>query len=253
MVNEYEYFINTKGVKMPEIDLAYLPVVGRGEQINIICAMHGIKVNSLMSNPMGDDFNKDTQAPFGTVPWMKDHSNGLELNDSMAIVQYLVNKYEGPLTPSDADQAAQVAMYWSWCQDYYSFVLSPFHDIITGHNEPFWRSLRLTDTLAEGGKELGIKNLTTLHTNRSNMLEKNLAGSSSAKPFMTGSSCSYADIFLYTCVRTVQETGGFGILRDEFGGDPFKDCPTIASICSEVGSINEVGQTVGSKFSECPI
>ena len=92
---------------MPEIDLAYLPVVGRGEQINIICAMHGIKVNSLMSNPMGDDFNKDTQAPFGTVPWMKDHSNGLELNDSMAIVQYLVNKYEGPLTPSDADQAAQ--------------------------------------------------------------------------------------------------------------------------------------------------
>ena len=32
---------------MPEIDLAYLPVVGRGEQINIICAMHGIKINSL--------------------------------------------------------------------------------------------------------------------------------------------------------------------------------------------------------------
>ena len=26
-------------------------------------------------------------------------------------------------------------MYWSWAQDYYSFVLSPFHDIITGHNE----------------------------------------------------------------------------------------------------------------------
>ena len=238
---------------MPEIDLAYLPVVGRGEQINIICAMHGIKINSLMSKPMGDDFNKDTEAPFGTVPWMKDHANGLELNDSMAIIQYLVTKYEGPLTPSDADQAARVAMYWSWCQDYYSFVLSPFHDIITGHNEPFWRNLRLTDTLAEGGKELGIKNLTTLHTNRANLLEKNLAASSAAKPFMTGSSCSYADIFLYTCVRTVQETGGFGILRDEFGGDPFKDCPTIESICSEVGNINEVVQTVGSKFSDCPI
>ena len=144
-------------------------------------------------------------------------------------------------------------MYWSWCQDYYSFVLSPFHDIITGHNEPFWRNLRLTDTLAEGGKELGIKNLTTLHTNRANLLEKNLAASSAAKPFMTGSSCSYADIFLYTCVRTVQETGGFGILRDEFGDDPFKDCPTIESICLEVGSINEVVQTVGKKFSDCPI
>ena len=38
---------------MSEIDLAYLPVIGRGEQINIICAMHDIKVNSLMSNPMG--------------------------------------------------------------------------------------------------------------------------------------------------------------------------------------------------------
>ena len=53
---------------MPEIDLAYLPVIGRGEQINIICAMHDIKVNSLMSNPMGEDFDKDTQAPFGTIP-----------------------------------------------------------------------------------------------------------------------------------------------------------------------------------------
>ena len=38
-----------KGAKMSEIDLAYLPVIGRGEQINIICAMQGIKVNSLMS------------------------------------------------------------------------------------------------------------------------------------------------------------------------------------------------------------
>ena len=53
---------------MPEIDVAYLPVIGRGEQINIICAMHDIKVNSLMSNPMGEDFDKDTQAPFGTIP-----------------------------------------------------------------------------------------------------------------------------------------------------------------------------------------
>ena len=142
---------------MPEIDLVYLPVVGRGEQINIICAMHGIKVNSMNSKPMGEDFDKDTEAPFGTVPWMKDHSNGLELNDSMAIVQYLVTKYDGPLTPSNPEDAARVGMYWAWSQDYYSFVLSPFHDIITGHNEPFWRNLRLTDTLAEGGKEMGIK------------------------------------------------------------------------------------------------
>ena len=75
---------------MKEIDLVYLPVIGRGEQINLICAMHDIKVNFLLSNPMGDDFDKDKEAPFGTIPWMKDRSNGLELNDSMAIVQYLV-------------------------------------------------------------------------------------------------------------------------------------------------------------------
>ena len=238
---------------MSEIDLAYLPVIGRGEQINIICAMHGIKVNSLMSNPMGEDFNKDTQAPFGTIPWMKDHSNGIELNDSMAIVQYLVTKYEGPLTPQTPEEAAIMGMYWAWCQDYYSFVLSPFHDIITGHNEPFWRNLRLTDTLAEGGKETGIKNLTTLHKSRANLLERHLEKSGNVAQFLTGSKCSYADIFLFTCVRTTQETGGFGILRDELGRDPFEDYPIITQICNEVGKIDVVSKTVGSKFSECPI
>ena len=238
---------------MSEIDLAYLPVIGRGEQINIICAMHGIKVNSLMSNPMGEDFNKDTQAPFGTIPWMKDHSNGIELNDSMAIVQYLVTKYEGPLTPQNPEEAAVMGMYWAWCQDYYSFVLSPFHDIITGHNEPFWRNLRLTDTLAEGGKETGIKNLTTLHKSRANLLQRHLEKSGNVDQFLTGSKCSYADIFLFTCVRTTQETGGFGILRDELGRDPFEDYPIITQICNEVGKIDVVSKTVGSKFSECPI
>ena len=46
---------------MKEIDLVYLPVIGRGEQINLICAMHDIKVNFLLSNPMGDDFDKDKE------------------------------------------------------------------------------------------------------------------------------------------------------------------------------------------------
>ena len=238
---------------MPEIDLAYLPVVGRGEQINIICSMHGIKVNTMMSKPMGEDFDKDTEAPFGTVPWMRDHSNGLELNDSMAIVQYLTAKYEGPLTPKNPEQAAKIGMYWAWSQDYYSFVLSPFHDIITGHNEPFWRNLRLTDTLAEGGKDTGIKNLTTLHKSRANLLERHISSSSDVKTFLTGPNCSYADIFLYTCVRTVQKTGGFSILREEMGGDPFKDYPYINNICNEVEKIEAVTTTVGTKFSDCPI
>ena len=238
---------------MPEIDLAYLPIVGRGEQINIICAMHGIKVNLMMSKPMGEDFDKDTEAPFGTVPWMKDHSNGLELNDSMAIIQYLIAKYEGPLTPKSTEGAAVIGMYWAWCQDYYSYVLSPFHDIITGHNEPFWRNLRLTDTLADGGKDKGIKNLVTLHKSRTKFLEQYLEKTGSVKPFLNGVDCSYADIFLFTIVKTVKDTKGFSILRDECAGNPFKDCPLIEGIANEVGKIAKVTEVIGNKFSECPI
>ena len=201
---------------------------------------------------MGEDFDKDSQAPFGTIPWMKDNNNGIELNDSMAIVLYLVSKYPGPLTPQNAEEAAIVNMYWAWAQDYYSFVLSPFHDIITGHNETFWRNLRLTDTLADGGKETGISNLTKLHNTRTGFLEKYLSSKQNGS-FLTGSKCSYADIFLYTCVRTVQETAGFGILREACGGEPFKDCPTILKICSEVGKMDAVTKASGDIFEKAPI
>ena len=236
---------------MSNIDLAYLPVIGRGEQINIICHMHDISVNYLLSSPMGNDFDKDTQAPFGVIPWMKDHANGLELNDSMAIVQYLVSQYPGPLTPQNNEHAALVAMYWGWAQDYYSFVLSPFHDIITGHNEVFWRNLRLTDSLSDGGKEIGIANLAKLHKSRLNYLEKHLA-SKNASPFLTGADCSYADIFLYTCVRAVEETGGFAILRDACDGDPFSDFETVLQIVNNVGKIPEVNSSK-EKFGQSPI
>ena len=237
---------------MSKIDIAYIPIVGRGLQINIICALHEIETNMMMSKPMGEDFDKDTEAPFGTIPWMKDHSNGIELNDSLAIVQYLITKYPGPLTPSSTENSALSAMYWSWAQDYYSFVLSPFHDIITGHNEPFWRNLRLTDTLAEGGKELGISNLTQLHHARLQYLENHIKNKNLG-PFITGEKCSYADIFIYTCVRTVQETGGFAILRDACQGEPFKNCPKILEICDEVEKNPKVVNIVGTKFKDCPI
>jgi glutathione S-transferase len=144
------------------------------------------------------------------------------------------------------------AMYWGWAQDYYSFVLSPMHDIITGHNEVFWRNLRLTDTLAEGGKETGIANLATLHTSRLKFLEDHLK-SQETGPYLTGADCTYADIFLYTCVRTVQETPGFGMLREALGGAPFADFPIISGISAAVGEIDTVAATVGNKFSECPI
>ena len=201
---------------------------------------------------MGEDFDKDTQAPFGTIPWLKDNSNGIELNDSLAIVQYLTTKYKGPLTPKSTENAALSAMYWSWAQDYYSFVLSPFHDIITGHNEPFWRNLRLTDTLAEGGKELGISNLTKLHHKRLQYLENHIIDKS-LTPFITGDTCSYADVFIYTCVRTVQHTGGFEILREACHGEPFKDYPSILKLCNNVENQPKVIETVGSKFKDCPI
>jgi len=236
---------------MKQIDLAYLPIIGRGEQINIICAMHEIKVNYLLSTPLGDDFDKDKEAAFGTIPWMKDNANDLELNDSMAIVQYLVYQYPGPLTPKNNKIAARVNMYWAWVQDYYSFVLSPFHDIIIDNNDVFWRNSRLTDSLANGGKATGISNLTTLHTKRLKFLEQHLANTNAA-PFMTGEVCSYADIFLYTCVRAVQETGGFGLLREACNGDPFSGFPIVKNIADAVGEIGAV-KASNSKFSDCPI
>lgn len=237
---------------MPEIEVAYFPIIGRGEQINIVCAMHGITVKSLLSTPIGNDFDKETQAPFGIVPWMKDASNGLELNDSLAIVQYLVSKYEGPLTPKSPEQAAKVANFWGWTQDYYSYVLSPLHDIITENNDVFWRNLRLTDSLQGTGKDQAVANLAKLHKKRLTFLENHLKAEDTG-PFLTGADCSYADIFLYTSVRTVQETGGFAILRDACDGQPFADFPTVLKICEEVGKIDQVAATVGSKFAECPI
>ena len=236
---------------MKRIDLAYLPIIGRGEQINIICAMHEIEINYLLSTPLGDDFDKDKEAAFGTIPWMKDNANDLELNDSMAIVQYLVYQYPGPLTPKNNEIAGRINMYWAWVQDYYSFVLSPFHDIIIDNNDVFWRNLRLTDSLANGGKATGISNLATLHTKRLKFLEQQLANTNAA-PFMTGEVCSYADIFLYTCVRAVQETGGFGLLREACDGDPFSGFPIVKNIADAVGEIGAV-KASNSKFSDCPI
>ena len=237
---------------MPKIDLVYLPIVGRGLQIKIICAMHKIETNIMMSTPLGEEFDRDTQSPFGTIPYLKDHSNGLELNDSLAIVQYLISKYPGPLTPKSVENAALTSMYWSWAQDYYSYVISPFHDIITGHNEPFWRNLRLTDTLEGGGKEVAVSNLTVLHKKRLQYLEKDIE-KNGLRPFVTGEDCSYADIFIYTCIRAVQKTGGFEILRNSCNEEPFKNCDSILKICDKVDEIPAVIDAVGSSFEECPV
>ena len=61
---------------MREIDFAYLPIIGRGEQIHIICSMHDIKLNMLYSTPMGDDFQLEADSIWncsldeGQVKWV---------------------------------------------------------------------------------------------------------------------------------------------------------------------------------------
>jgi glutathione S-transferase len=231
-----------------KIDLAYFsPLIGRGEQILILCAEHEIEVNLLNAKPLGDDFDKDTQSPFGTLPWMFDQSEELVLNDSMAIVQYLVRNYPGPASPRSVKEEALAANMWAWVQDYYSFVLSPFHDIIMGHNEPFWRNLRLTDTRSDGGNEKAIANLTKLHEQRITYLENVLQGMGSPD-FLAGDGYTYADIYLYTCVRATQKCEGFGILRDSCGGDPFAECPQILNICDRVEERPVVSTLTAGKF-----
>lgn len=235
-----------------KIQLAYFPIIGRGQQILIICEEHDIEVEFLTAKPFGDDFDKDSQSPFGTLPWMRDPSNGVVLNDSIAIVQYLINQYEGPTTPGDAIEAAKAVNMWAWVQDYYSFVLSPFHDIITEHQDAFWRNLRLTDTLADGGVEEGVSKLTKLHHSRVKYLESVLQDMGSPQ-YLTGDSYTYADVFLYTCVRATQKCAGFKILRDSCGGDPFKGHENILGICDKVENRQAVKKSVGDKFEKAPI
>ena len=234
-----------------KIELAYFPIIGRGQQILILCAEHSIEVKFLIAKPFGDDFDKDTQAPFGTLPWMKDNNNGVILNDSFAIIQYLVNRYDGPARPRSEIEFANANNMWAWVQDYYSFVLSPFHDIITENKEPFWRNLRLTDTQTDGGIEKGVSKLKTLHEKRINYLESTLQNMHSPE-FLSGEGFTYADIFLYTCVRATQKCGGFQILRDACGGDPFRDQKNILAICERVENRPNVKNCVGDKFENAP-
>ena len=131
-------------------------------------------------------------------------------------------------------------------------MLSPLHDIITGHSEVFWRNLRLTDSLAEGGKDLALNNLKVLHDKRLGFLETHLQ-TNGGGDFMLNGKCSYADIFLYTCVRAVQKCTGFGEFREFYGSDPFSSRRRISSVCEAVESIKAVSETVGTKFDECPI
>ena len=75
-----------------------------------------------------------------------------------------------------------------------------------------------------------------LNRNRLDFQDRYLV-SVNAGPFFIFSQCSYADIFLYTSVRTVEETGGFGLLRDACDGKPFAGYKTVSEIANAVGEI----------------
>ena len=50
-----------------KIQLAYFPIIGRGQQILIICEEHDIEVEFLTAKPFGDDFDKDSQSPLSLI------------------------------------------------------------------------------------------------------------------------------------------------------------------------------------------
>jgi len=232
--------MGTGSSTMATVDFAYMPVIGRGEQVRLLCAENGVDVNETWTAELDK-----SKLPFGTVPYLKDGS--VELNDSMAIVQYIVTKYPGPATPTSTETAALALDMWAWCQDYYGFVLSPYHDIAFAKQDKFGRNLRLTDTRPDGD-EAAISDLAKLHHKRLAFLEKRVA-SSASKEYLAGE-FTYADLFLFTCVRAVQECKAFDKFRN--GGATFVDYPVICAICDRVGNRDAV-KRAGKDFSTCPV
>lgn len=241
--------VATRPTQPSQLDFCYFPIIGRGEQVRLICAEHQVTLNEIVPVGFGGDTFKHSETPHGHLPWLKD--GDLVLNDSNSIVQYIIDKYPGSLTPKTFEERIRALDNWSWTNDYYAFVMSPLHDMALHHGEKHWRNLRLTDTRAVGDETPQfVEDLKKLHYNRVSYFEKKLAASGS--PFLAGSACTYADVFLYTCVQAVQKCAGFGQFRDACGGDPFKDCPTMLSIVSKVAQREKVLSTA-EKFSQAPI
>ena len=167
----------------------------------------------------------------------------MQLNDSAAIMFYLAKKYPGPATPQGIHMEAKALDMWSVQQDYYSFVLSPMHDIILKGKDH--RNLRLVDQRTEGDDKT-IKDLVELHRKRCDFLEKRLATVNG--DYLCGE-YTYADILLYTNVRTAQMCKGFQGFRDVCGGDPFKDYPKICAIVDKVAAHPAIFKTA-KKFTD---
>lgn len=217
------------------VDFAYFPnIIGRGEQIRLLAAEHGIELRDIK--------NKDT--PMGTVPLLKD--GNITLNDSAAIMLYLVKKYPGDATPWGIEIEAKCLEMWSVQQDYYSFVLSPMHDVFNAGKDagkdPTGRNLRNVDI---SDPDERLKNLVKLHKKRCDFLEKRLVASGTTE-FSCGSSFTYADIFLYTNVRRVQLCSKFESFRAACGVAPFEAYPTICAIADKVQVREKILPTAGN-------
>ena len=189
----------------PKPKFIYLPVVGRGEQIRLLAAEHGIDYETVLPAGFGGEYNWAEQAPHGTLPALET-TEGFALGDSAAIVEYILEKTpDGPLTPKDTKSKCLAKDAWNFCNDYYAFFLSPMHDVIMNHAEPHWRQGRNTDPRANPEHEKHadfLSELKTLHSQRMGRLQKKLAAAGTA--FCAGDECTYADLFIYTCVTTVR-------------------------------------------------
>lgn len=117
----------------PKPKFIYLPVVGRGEQIRLLAAEHGIDYETVLPAGFGGEYNWAEQAPHGTLPALET-TEGFALGDSAAIVEYILEKTpEGPLTPKDTKSKCLAKDAWNFCNDYYGYFLSPMHDVIMNH------------------------------------------------------------------------------------------------------------------------
>ena len=117
----------------PKPKFIYLPVVGRGEQIRLLAAEHGIDYETVLPAGFGGEYNWAEQAPHGTLPALET-TEGFALGDSAAIVEYILEKTpDGPLTPKDTKSKCLAKDAWNFCNDYYGFFLSPMHDVIMNH------------------------------------------------------------------------------------------------------------------------
>lgn len=218
---------------------------------NSVCSM---AYRSSLVDVHAGEYNWAEQAPHGTVPVLET-TEGFAIGDSAAIVDYILEKTpDGPLTPKDTKSRCLAKDAWNFCNDYYAFFLSPSHDVIMNHAEPHWRQGRNTDPRASPEHEKHadfLSELKTLHAQRMGRLEKKLVAAGTA--FCAGDECTYADLFIYTCVNTVLKCKGFTAFRESCGEEgPFAGCPTVLALAAKVGEREKVAAAAGI-FDQAPV